>query len=128
MQAIKITWDDTLELEADLSDSPTANAIADALPIETTISTWGGEHYFAIPVDAELEPDAGDLVELGDLAYWPPGSAFCIFFGQTPASRGPDDIRVASAANVFGRLRSVPVEDLRAIPSGTTVKIEAAED
>jgi hypothetical protein len=128
MQAIKITWDDSLELEADLSDSPTANAIADALPIETTISTWGGEHYFGIPVQADLEPGASDLVQLGELAFWPPGNAFCIFFGRTPASQGPDDIRVASAANVFGKLRSVPVEDLRAIPSGAKVRIEALEE
>ena len=127
MQAIKISWNDTLELEADLSDTPTATAIADALPIETTINTWGAEHYFAIPVEAELEPGASDLVELGDLAFWPPGNAFCIFFGQTPASRGPDDIRVASAANVFGRLRSVPVEELRAVPSGAKVRIEAVD-
>lgn len=68
-----------------LDDCPTAKAIASALPIEARASTWGGEMYFRIPVDHELEPGAGDLREVGDLAYRPPGNALCIFFGPTPA-------------------------------------------
>ena len=128
MQAIKISWNGELELSADLSDTATARAIADALPIETRINTWGDEHYFGIPVQAEAEPGASAAVELGDLAYWPPGNAFCVFFGPTPASHGPDDIRAASPVNVVGSLRSTPVAELRAIRSGTTVRIEALDE
>ena len=128
MQAIKINWNDELELDAELSDTATAKAIADALPIETRINTWGDEHYFGIPVQADAEPGASAAVELGDLAYWPPGNAFCVFFGPTPASHGPDDIRAASPVNVVGRLRSTPVADLRAIRSGSTVRIEALDE
>ncbi|MCY4108071.1 MAG: cyclophilin-like fold protein [Chloroflexi bacterium] len=128
MQAIKISWNSELELNADLSDTATARAIADALPIETRISTWGDEHYFGIPVQADAEPGASAAVELGDLAYWPPGNAFCVFFGPTPASHGPDDIRAASPVNVVGRLRSTPVEELQAIRSGSTVRIEALDE
>ncbi len=125
MQAIKISWNGELELSADLSDTATATAIAEALPIETAINTWGDEHYFAIPVQADPEPGASAAVDLGDLAYWPPGNAFCIFFGPTPASHGPDDIRAASAVNVIGSLRSTPVAELRSIRSGARVRIEA---
>ena len=128
MQAIRISWDDELELNADLSDTATAKAIADALPIETRISTWGDEHYFGIPVQADAELGASAAVELGELAYWPPGNAFCVFFGPTPASHGPDDIRAASPVNVVGRLRSTPVAELQAIRSGTKVRIEALDE
>jgi hypothetical protein len=65
-----------------------------------------------------------ETVDMGDLAYWPPGSAFCIFFGPTPMSRG-SEIRPASAVNVFGRIDG----DARAfalVCSGTTVKVERA--
>ena len=128
MQAIKITLNDQLELSADLLDSPTANAVADALPVEATLSAWGDEQYFGIPVQADAEPGASDVVQLGELAYWPPGNAFCIFFGPTPASQGHNDIRAASPVNVIGSLRSVPVDDLRAIRSGASVRVEALEE
>ena len=128
MQAIKISWNDELELNADLSDTATARAIADALPIETRINTWGDEHYFGIPVQADAEPGASAAVEVGDLAYWPPGNAFCVFFGPTPASHGSDDIRAASPVNVVGRLRSTPVGELQAIRSGARVRIEALDE
>jgi hypothetical protein len=87
---------------ATLDSSPTAQAIWDALPIEASADTWGDEIYFKIPVALE-EDGARDVVGLGDLGYWPPGRAFCIFFGPTPASRG-GEIRPASPVNVFGRV------------------------
>src|SRR6476646_2918964 len=85
---------------AALNDSATAQAIWKALPIEASGSTWGDEIYFGIPVQQD-EEDAKAIVEVGDLGYWPPGSAFCIFFGPTPASRG-DEVRPASPVNVVG--------------------------
>lgn len=87
-----------------LHQTPTADAIWSALPIEGRANTWGDEIYFSIPVSAPLEKDAREVVQLGDLGYWPPGTAFCIFFGPTPSSLG-DEIRPASAVNVVGRVQ-----------------------
>jgi hypothetical protein len=94
----------TLSVEAELHNTPTGQKIAQTLPITASFNTWGDEIYFPIPVTAELEDSAREVVDLGDLGYWPPGKAFCIFFGQTPMSR-PDEIRPASAVNVVGKVR-----------------------
>lgn len=99
---IRITVGD-LSMEADLKDSLTAQKVAEALPITTSFSTWGEEIYFAIPVDADLDDTAREVVGLGDLGYWPTGSAFCIFFGQTPMSE-PGKIVPASAVNIIGKV------------------------
>jgi hypothetical protein len=93
----------TLSMEAELNETPTAQKIATALPLHTSFNTWGDEIYFAIPVDADLDDSAQDVVELGDLGYWPPGKAWCIFFGQTPVSQ-PGKIMPASAVNVIGKV------------------------
>ena len=92
-----------LTLDAQLNDSPTAQKVWEALPIETSFSTWGDEIYFSIPVAMELESDAQELVQSGDLGYWPSGNAFCIFFGPTPMS-SEGEIRPASAVNMIGRV------------------------
>jgi hypothetical protein len=109
---------------ATLDDSPTARAILNALPLEAKAATWGDEIYFAIPVSLEAE-GARPVVELGDLGYWPPGRAFCIFFGPTPASRG-DEIRPASPVNVFGRVEGDPTV-FRKVRAGTTVRLARAD-
>jgi hypothetical protein len=96
----------SITMEADLIDNATADAIWEALPINSTVNTWGDEVYFAIPVTIALE-NGQEVVGAGDIAYWPPGKAFCIFFGPTPASRG-DEIRAASAVNVFGKVDGDP--------------------
>ena len=93
----------TLSMEAELNDTPTAQKIAAALPLRTSFNTWGDEIYFAIPVNAALDESAQEVVEVGDLGYWPPGKAWCIFFGQTPASQ-PGKIMPASAVNVIGKV------------------------
>ena len=72
---------------ATLNDSSSAQAIWDALPLEGSANVWGDEIYFRIPVSL-AEDEAQEVVELGDLGYWPPGNAFCIFFGPTPMSQG----------------------------------------
>ncbi len=110
-------------LDAELNDTDTADAVWDALPIHANGNTWGDEIYFQIPVEAELE-DGQETVELGDLGYWPPGSAFCLFFGRTPASQG-DEIRPASEVTVIGKILS-DTEALKGVPSGSPVSIEAA--
>jgi len=110
---------------ANLNDSATADAIWDALPLEAQVNTWGEEIYFGIPVYLDEADGAGDVVELGDLGYWPAGHAFCIFFGRTPASRG-DEIRAASAVNVFGRVEG-DVTVFSGISGGASIRIEKAE-
>ena len=91
-----------VELDAELNDSETAQKILNALPLESAFNTWGDEIYFSVPVEAGPE-DGRETVELGDLGYWPPGHAFCIFYGRTPASQG-DEIRPASPVNPIGRV------------------------
>ena len=106
---------------ATLDTSKTADAIWKALPIEAKASTWGDEIYFDIGVAVEAESPK-ETVGMGDLGYWPPGSAFCIFFGRTPASTG-DEIRPASAVNVFGRVDGDPTL-FRKVRAGTQVRLE----
>ena len=111
-----------IKVEAELNDSITAKSIADALPIKTEANRWGGEIYFTIPITAELESDSREVLEEGELAFWPPGNAFCIFFGTTPASQG-NEIRAASAVNIVGKL-SGDWTRLWDVPDGANVFIE----
>ncbi len=110
---------------AELSSSKTSDAIWDALPIENTVNTWGDEIYFEIPVKSTLDETAKEVVEKGELGYWPTGKAFCIFFGPTPASQG-DEIRPASAVNIVGRVEG-DVDVFKSIRDGTVIKLERAE-
>lgn len=109
---------------ATLDESPTARAIWSALPIDAKAQAWGDEIYFGIPVavdeDGARAPQS--IVEPGDLGYWPPGRAFCVFFGPTPASEG-DEIRPASPVNVFGRVDGDP-KPFKPVRSGTPVRLE----
>lgn len=89
-------------MEAMLNDTATACEIWGALPITARVNLWGDEIYFAIPVHRD-EENAKSTVGLGDIGYWPPGNAFCIFYGPTPMSRG-DEIRPASPVNIVGKL------------------------
>lgn len=116
----------TVEADAVLNDSSTAQKIYEALPLEARANTWGDEIYFAIPVKTPLEKTAKDLVEVGDLGYWPSGNAFCIFFGPTPMSRG-NEVRPASAVNVIGRVLG-DAKAFKKVPSGAKVRIEAREE
>ena len=122
-QSIRITAGD-VALAAELNDSPTAAAIVEALPIEASGSRWGEEIYFSIPVQEKAAPDARADMAVGELAYWPPGNAFCIFFGPTPASDG-DAPRAASAVNPIGLIAG-DATALTAVPDGATVRIEKA--
>ncbi len=108
--------------EAELNDSVTGKAIYGALPIRAKGQRWGGEIYFSIPVSCELEEDSREVLEEGELGYWPPGQAFCIFFGPTPASGG-DEIRAASVVNIVGRMKG-DLSGLWDVPDGAEVCIE----
>ena len=114
----------SVQMDAVLNDTGAAQQIWEALPISASASTWGDEIYFGIPVDAELE-NGQEVVELGDLAYWPPGHAFCIFFGRTPASKG-DEIRPASAVTVIGQVQG-DAASFKDVGSGTRVIINKVE-
>jgi hypothetical protein len=93
----------SLSMDAELNDTATATKVADALPITASFNTWGDEIYFSIPVNSQLDDSAKEVVEMGDLGYWPTGKAFCIFFGPTPTSSG-GQIVPASAVNVIGKV------------------------
>jgi hypothetical protein len=111
-----------VEVAAELNNSPTAEAIWRELPITGSANTWGEEIYFRIPVSCDLESSARDVLELGELGYWPPGRAFCIFFGKTPIS-APGEIRAASAVTVVGRVLGDPKSFLR-VRDGDAVRLE----
>ena len=110
---------------ATLNDSSTAEALWDSLPLEASANTWGDEIYFRIAVNADEEDGASDVVDMGALAYWPPGQALCLFFGRTPASRG-DEIRAASAVNVIGSIEG-DATVLKQVKSGARVFVERLE-
>lgn len=110
---------------AELNDSPTARLLWDALPIEGRANRWGDEIYFAIPVDADEEPGAVAAVEVGAIAFWPPGNAFCIFWGPTPASRGTQPM-AASPVNLLGQIEGDATQFAR-VASGARVRLERNE-
>jgi hypothetical protein len=108
-----------------LFDTPTANALWNALPLTASVNTWGDEIYFTVPVEVALEDNAEEIVRNGDLGYWPSGPAFCIFFGPTPISK-EGEIRPASAVNVFGRV-SGDTSVLKNVSSGSGITVQKAD-
>ena len=123
VKKITITTGD-LKVDASLNDSETAQKMWEALPIEGRVNIWGDEIYFSIPINIGLE-NAKAVVLEGDLAYWPPGNAFCIFFGTTPVSQG-DEIRPASPVNVFGKIIG-DSKVFKKVSSGTKIIVEKSE-
>ena len=103
---IEISAGDVI-VTAVLNDSDTADELWASLPITARAQTWGDEIYFSIPVNVEEAADSQETVEMGAVAYWPPGSALCLFWGPTPTS-APGEIRPASAVNVMGLIDGDP--------------------
>ena len=120
---LKIRGEDA-EISVELGEGPTAEVLWEALPIESRASLWGEEIYFPIPLSVEGEPDAREEVEVGTVAYWPPGDALCLFFGPTPASTD-ERPRAASPVTVIGKIAS-GIEDCRRVSSGELLRVEAA--
>ncbi len=109
---IRITAGD-VQAEAGLWESPTAGLLWDALPLTGRANLWGEEIYFEIPIDAPAEPGAREEMAVGEIAFWPPGKAFCIFFGPTPAS----------PVNPLGKTMGDP-KQFMGVPSGAEIRIE----
>ena len=110
-----------LSIEGELNDSPTSKALINSLPIEGISQIWGDEIYFSTSISKENDEWAKETVDLGDIAFWPPGNAICLFFGPTPMSKG-DEIRPASPNNVMGKIIG-DLEELKTINSGDNVKV-----
>lgn len=121
MKRIKITASG-YEFIAELYNTPTAAKLLDELPLEGTANIWGDEIYFNVEVECKEEKDARQVVEVGELGYWPMGPAFCIFYGPTPISDG-NEPRAYSNVNVFGRIVE-GIENLRKVNQGEKVKVE----
>lgn len=123
MSQIKISSGD-VSIRIELLDTPTAQAILQALPIRSRAQTWGEEVYFSTPVSVAREIDARDVVEPGEIAYWPDGDAIAIGFGRTPISQG-NETRLASPCNVWGRALD-DVKRLAAVQPGDTITVETS--
>ncbi|MBZ0300455.1 MAG: hypothetical protein K8J31_11965 [Anaerolineae bacterium] len=113
-----------IRLEAALMDTPTAQALWAVLPLDARANRWGDEIYFSIPVAVDEEADARSEMAVGEIAYWPPGTAFCIFFGPTPASSGSVPA-AASPVNVLGKIEGDATR-FRAVKTGSPVRLERA--
>lgn len=111
-----------IAIESEWRDTPTAQKLIEALPIESSGNYWGDEFYFEVPVVVAQEDDATDVVDQGTVAYWPAGNCLCLFWGPTPASRG-DECRAASAVNIVGHVLNP--EELPKL-SVSKVRVEAA--
>lgn len=108
-------------LQGELFDSECAKTIIKILPIEARPNEWGDEFYFTIPVEFNLDDTATSEVKIGDIGYWPPGSALAIFFGPTPLSSGNEPVP-ASKVNIVGRITDDP-KILKKAKGGERIKI-----
>jgi hypothetical protein len=122
MRKLKMTIGE-VDIIAELRDTPTADAIWAVLPFDAKAQTWGKEVYFTTPATAPLEPDARDVVEAGELAFWVEGNAIAIGFGPTPVSEG-NEIRLVEPTNIWGRALN-DVKQLSRVRAGARIRVEA---
>jgi hypothetical protein len=110
-----------VQVKAQLNSTRTARSLSGILPIKATANTWADEIYFDVPLNMEIE-SGREVVDMGDVAYWPDGPSLCLFFGRTPASRG-HEIRAASPVTVLGRIVG-DAKVLKSVRSGAEVTVE----
>ena len=91
----------------------TVDTIVRKLPVEGRAALWKEEVYFEIPVKIG-EEKAKPTVETGTIAFWPMGSALCIFYGQS---------QPYSQVNILGKVTK-NLELFRQVKSGTRIKVE----
>lgn len=113
-----------MEAFAGLNNTKTASAVVNSFPIESIAHRWGEEIYFEIPLELELE-NGKEVLEIGDIAYWPPGKSMCIFFGPTPSSKG-SEIRAYSAVSVFGKVIG-DAKRFKNVKEGERIRVEIAD-
>ena len=121
---IRISWDNG-EAFGELTDTPTAGKVLEALPSSSAANTWGEEVYFTIPVRADLESDAQQVVPPGTICFWVQGQSLAIPFGPTPISQG-EECRLVTRVNVLGKLEGEP-RVLKSVRDGDEVRVEAAK-
>ncbi len=110
----------SITIEGILNETETAKKIWSSLPLDSSVNTWGDEIYFSVQVDNELE-NSQEIVDLGDIGFWPPGNAICLFFGPTPIS-SEGEIRPASSVNIVGKIIG-NLEELKLIKSASKISV-----
>ena len=123
MARVRIAWRSG-EVIADLRDSPTVTKVLAALPCKASANTWGDEVYFSLPVKAQLEPDAEQVVDPGSVCFWVDGSALALPFGPTPASKG-SECRLVTKCNLLGKIAGDPGK-LKSVRDGDEIRVETA--
>src|ERR1043165_4184209 len=113
----------TLSLDAELADTPTAQAVLAKLPYDARVMTWGEEVYFDVPAETPVEKDARAVVTPGEVAYWPDGPCIALGYGRTPISQG-EECRLASPSNIFGKLLG-DATSLSRVKAGAKVTVSA---
>jgi len=118
---VEIVFNNSI-IEAILNDSETSKKLIKILPIKSVVNLWGNEIYFEVPIEADLE-NGKELMEIGNIAFWPPGNSLCIFFGPTPVGDGTQP-RAISPVTVVGKVTSEDgIEKLKKVKAGDSVEV-----
>jgi hypothetical protein len=111
--------------KAELFETQTTRLLIKELPLTGNTNIWGEEIFFPVSITAELEENCVEEVDEGHLAYWPPGKAFCIFFGPTPVSTSTRP-RAYSPVNVFGKIKG-ELDKLKEVTQGEIIAVDIME-
>jgi hypothetical protein len=123
---IRISWHAGNITAALDGGTPTAQALAEALPLASTAHTWGEEVYFDTGISVSRETDARQVVEPGTVAFWTEGDALALPYGPTPISRGRE-CRLASPCNIRGSLDG-GAGLLATVRAGDPIRVELIEE